>query len=283
MKAGELIRAMEGYGKPGASYCTTFSDHATSSELRDAAMAQTGLFKAAIIESPKFDFGTMANADVMRLSALGGPLWNAGKLHLPFENVYFEHRVEYADGPIADSVYLAGQDEDGGVIAVEFLCPRKHDPYGGENAWRWTGVVVEIIRSPEPNRFSWRPIISFLKNTPQAERSAGRNVVEGVISLLAMLNLRGIMTRRIDHDPAKAARRAKDGKMPLFSHTVVKIGPLVQRDKKGRLTGVHASPRAHDRRGHIRQLPDGRTTWVRSCRVGSAHRGEVVHSYCVRP
>lgn len=45
------------------------------------------------------------------------------------------------------------------------------------------------------------------------------------------------------------------------------------------LTGTHASPRLHWRRGHIRRLAPERTTWVRPTLVGYEDRGTIIHDY----
>lgn len=43
--------------------------------------------------------------------------------------------------------------------------------------------------------------------------------------------------------------------------------------------GTHASPRLHDRRGHLRRLRGGKNVWVRPCKVGDASLGAVFHDY----
>lgn len=45
--------------------------------------------------------------------------------------------------------------------------------------------------------------------------------------------------------------------------------------------GSHASPRWHIRRGHWRQLADGRRVFVRECEVGDPARGGVLKDYIV--
>jgi hypothetical protein len=45
--------------------------------------------------------------------------------------------------------------------------------------------------------------------------------------------------------------------------------------------GTHASPRWHVRRGHWRQLADGRRVFVRACEVGEPERGGVVKDYII--
>jgi hypothetical protein len=46
--------------------------------------------------------------------------------------------------------------------------------------------------------------------------------------------------------------------------------------------GSHASPRWHVRRGHWRQLADGRRVFVRACEVGDPARGGVIKDYIVQ-
>ena len=75
-------------------------------------------------------------------------------------------------------------------------------------------------------------------------------------------------------------RKIAAGKTPSYDwRTVVIDGKATRREHKG---GTHASPRAHDRRGHSRRLPDGRIVWVRPCKVGDASRGTVFHDYQVK-
>jgi hypothetical protein len=45
--------------------------------------------------------------------------------------------------------------------------------------------------------------------------------------------------------------------------------------------GTHASPRWHVRRGHWRQLGDGRRVFVRACEVGDLERGGILKDYIV--
>ncbi|QHS09159.1 hypothetical protein [Sinimarinibacterium sp. NLF-5-8] len=77
-------------------------------------------------------------------------------------------------------------------------------------------------------------------------------------------------------------KRMAKGKAPLrFDwHTVV-LGaqtPIKPKDAPG---GTHASPRLHDRRAHLRRLPDGRLITVKACKVGKAELGEVSKDYRV--
>jgi hypothetical protein len=74
-------------------------------------------------------------------------------------------------------------------------------------------------------------------------------------------------------------RMTKKG-IPCNSYHVVHL--LQGRGKYKRaesLGGSHASPRQHWRRGHVRRLPSGNTTWVSSCVVGDPTNGVIVKDY----
>jgi hypothetical protein len=55
-----------------------------------------------------------------------------------------------------------------------------------------------------------------------------------------------------------------------------------QERTRGQAAGSHTSPRFHVRRGHVRRLPDGRTTWVKQCTVGDARIGKIDKDYRIR-
>lgn len=74
-------------------------------------------------------------------------------------------------------------------------------------------------------------------------------------------------------------RLIKKGKKPLFSWRTVVVEPRPRTERTG--TGTHASPRAHDRRGHWRTLKN-KKVWVKSCKVGKPSNGVVFHDYKVK-
>lgn len=84
--------------------------------------------------------------------------------------------------------------------------------------------------------------------------------------------------------PAKAARRARDGKLPIYETRMLVIKPGAS--AAGRTSNVDAggrsSPAQHLRRGHVRRLPTGKNVWVQSCVVGSDRDGFVDKTYAVR-
>lgn len=75
-------------------------------------------------------------------------------------------------------------------------------------------------------------------------------------------------------------RKIAQGKLPSYEWRTVTIEQKAKRSEhKG---GTHASPRLHDRRGHMRNLSTGKCVWVRPCKVGSAELGTVFHDYEIR-
>lgn len=72
-------------------------------------------------------------------------------------------------------------------------------------------------------------------------------------------------------------RKIAQGKVPAYDWRTVVIGPTTPRkDPQG---GTHASPRQHDRRGHLRRLRNGKNVWVKPCKVGDPSKGIVFHDY----
>lgn len=101
-----------------------------------------------------------------------------------------------------------------------------------------------------------------------------------VIRGLAVLNCSNV---KVVDNPAPDAlnrKRAKQGKPPLFTYKTLHIKPPTSgAGRAGGSSGDRNLPRLHLRRGHIRRLPTGTTTWVQSCMVGSAANGMVMKDY----
>lgn len=72
-------------------------------------------------------------------------------------------------------------------------------------------------------------------------------------------------------------RKIAQGKKPSYDWRTVTVLP---RPKGEPLGGTHASPRAHDRRGHWRTIKT-KKVWVKPCRVGDPSSGTVFHDYKV--
>jgi len=74
-------------------------------------------------------------------------------------------------------------------------------------------------------------------------------------------------------------RKLAEGKLPSYDWHTVTIKPAQSRAEPQGVT--HASPRLHDRRGHLRRLKTGKNVWVKPCKVGDASRGTVFKDYQV--
>ena len=72
-------------------------------------------------------------------------------------------------------------------------------------------------------------------------------------------------------------RKIAEGKLPTYDWRTVIIQPAKLRSESH--GGTHASPRMHDRRGHIRRLKSGKNVWVKPHKVGDASKGYVFHDY----
>lgn len=75
-------------------------------------------------------------------------------------------------------------------------------------------------------------------------------------------------------------RKIAQGKVPAYDWRTVVIEPTAPR--RDSLGGTHASPRLHDRRGHLRRLKSGKNVWVKPCKVGDPSKGIVFHDYKVK-
>lgn len=72
-------------------------------------------------------------------------------------------------------------------------------------------------------------------------------------------------------------RKIAQGKLPTYDWTtVVVVATPPKSDPQG---GTHASPRLHDRRGHLRRLRSGKNVWVKPHKVGDSTLGTIFHDY----
>jgi hypothetical protein len=105
-----------------------------------------------------------------------------------------------------------------------------------------------------------------------------------VLELCNLLECTNIGTETIPAPTKLNKKRARTGKPPFSEFKVLTVGKSKERVfLPGNIGGTHASPRLHQRRGHIRRLPSGKKTWVRHHMVGSSARGKVVKDYWVAP
>lgn len=150
------------------------------------------------------------------------------------------------------------------------------------------GITVSLWKGPTGTRLRLIPAMFYFIDGDQI-RYGAVNDDEPVDKELAELMLAqvgvwyGLMDRRIEayiptvRDTFTNRRKMQQGKAPTFDWTTVYIEPAKPRsDSKG---GTHASPRLHDRRGHLRRLTTGKNVWVKACKVGDASKGAIFHDY----
>lgn len=150
------------------------------------------------------------------------------------------------------------------------------------------GITVSMWKGPTGTRLRPIPAMFYFIEGDQI-RYGAVNDDEPVDKELAELMLAqvgvwyGLMDRRIEayiptmRDTFTNRRKMQQGKAPTFDWTTVYIEPAKPRsDSKG---GTHASPRLHDRRGHLRRLTTGKNVWVKACKVGDASKGVIFHDY----
>lgn len=140
------------------------------------------------------------------------------------------------------------------------------------------------------NRESIAAVIAWKENGevgPPPELSA---VEQDKDTMLCAAYLAELL-RTLDHTPVTgyvptvrpgyiSSKRVAKGKLPLYDwNTVVVEPPKPKSDYRG---GTHASPRHHERRGHMRRTRSGKQVWVRHCKVGNPANGTVFHDYQVR-
>ena len=150
------------------------------------------------------------------------------------------------------------------------------------------GITVSMWKGPTGTRLRPIPAMFYFIEGDQI-RYGAVNDDEQVDKVLAELMLAqvgvwyGLMDRRIEayiptvRDTFTNRRKMQQGKAPTYDWTTVYIEPAKPRsDSKG---GTHASPRLHDRRGHLRRLTTGKNVWVKACKVGDASKGAIFHDY----
>jgi len=125
---------------------------------------------------------------------------------------------------------------------------------------------------------------------PKEERTkrAIRDISDEVMSLIHLMVALNLDKGRHEVLPAPEKlnkKRAKKGRIPMYEYKILDIiADVMQVTKptaKPHQGGTHASPRMHKRRGHVRRLRSGRTTWVRNMIVGKPGSGAVEKEYSV--
>lgn len=155
---------------------------------------------------------------------------------------------------------VEGCDPEQGIVVGGYGLVGNNPPeHLGEFVYAVRDGQIVMLRNDMPNEQNVQMVMRFLALW-YGSLSQGAESYQPVIK-------QGLTSQRL---------QAK-GKAPLFSwHTVNLKPPQPKQDYQG---STHASPRLHDRRGHLRRLANGKTCWVRACKVGDASKGVVFKDY----
>jgi len=101
-----------------------------------------------------------------------------------------------------------------------------------------------------------------------------------VLNLCVMLSLHNVSKERRDPPTKVNKKRLSNNKVPLFDYHVLKVDGDAW-DSPTEETGQGSAYRSHLRRGHIRNLVDGRKVFVRATFVHGAVPGFVAKDYLI--
>lgn len=144
------------------------------------------------------------------------------------------------------------------------------------------GTTEGVLVAGEPfilNKGSLNKMISTF-GVEKAIQNAYHDVEDEIFSVLELIealscsNVKAQLLEPVD--VVKQARRAKDGKLPIYETKILTIPGSSGGGEH--LGGTHSGPRQHLRRGHIRRLPTG-NIWVNSHLVGDPNKGRIEKSY----
>lgn len=149
------------------------------------------------------------------------------------------------------------------------------------------GIVVDISKGTPGNFNTFPPLVYAIDDGQIRYGPADENhdVPQDVAELMLSLVAMWFASMNIGCDSYKAEvaqtftnkRKIAQGKLPSYDWTTVVVTSTPPKtEPKG---GTHASPRLHDRRGHLRRLRSGKNVWVKSHKVGDAKLGAVFHDY----
>ena len=234
---------------------------------------QADLLESKITEAVKFefDFGEFPELSQETMEE------HIDKLRLPFPLCYFEI-------PGVGALLARETTNDRYILIHPFI----YGAYGSKEWGTWPPEVGLALCKDDKTVLSLSEDESIQRDL---EISLGDERQATIILGLPSLVIRGLSVMNcsnvtcVENPPPKFLnkKRAKAGKVPLFSYWTLHISTSEQRSPKysSVVPSGRSAPRLHLRRGHIRRLPSGATTWVQSCMVGERRRGVVSKDYHV--
>jgi hypothetical protein len=213
-------------------------------------------FADTVLGAEVFDFGRV-DASFLKDAAIRGSLPFIEQLiRVPFPVCVLRYRYKFTTGQESNLVLAAWDRGEGGVEAVMYDSDRE--------LMRSTTAVCRgkdlCDTAVRRDKHSGEPDVAALAH---------------LAGLLMILNTKGIRREVIEPTKKEQRKRRDQGKPPLKRITHIDTRHYVEACKNTDRGGTHASPVPHRRRGHLRQLPTGKQTWVRDCIVNVRSREEL--------
>jgi len=223
----------------------------------------------AIKASQKFMLGNVSTYPV--------PKEYISKIRLPYPMTLIEYLAETEENKIKKNITICIEDEEENNVKI---MPFQYSDINKK--WVGIGLLIEVERDGDD--FTILTNEKILKVAKEDVNKAATFFLTVLFEFLTILNCNNVSTK-LHHPPAALQKkRIKKKKKPFYSFHILKINnndASTTSTRKGNTSGTHASPRIHFRRGHIRRLPTGETTWVTSCLVGDKKKGFVNKEYKV--
>lgn len=217
-----------------------------------------------VITAPVYHFADQERFDSDEVQAAGQRI--AGMpLRLPHRRVVFEVKDR---GPKYRAHVALACETETGVQAVRLTRMGDRD--------QWSDVLAHAAF----NGSGWAAVLGNPRIGSESERDGYAQCLTGIVwralAILAKAGTASEQTISRVHWPKLASAGVRG-----WTWHQVEIVPerLVRASEPA--GGSHASPRWHVRRGHWRQLADGRRVFVQACEVGDPARGGVVKDYLV--
>jgi hypothetical protein len=258
----------------------------------------------AVTHGQVIDFGYWPNAFIKQSSKHGGTLYNSGALAHPFSTPYcLLHQWDDVNHPMHEmikrnrpmtSAYLVNPFPNSGtglccdfevvdldavkVGSLELLGIGDRATYyanesiSGERAQ--CAVIPFALRFPET--IQNEVFKQAMGEDVTILEASLANVLDPVVTALAILGTRGITSETIKPSEKLLAARKKTGKPPIPSYRKVDSSTYVtaimsrkEHHSHGPGDGTRASPKAHVRIGHWRHYKDGEMSFIKDTLVAA--------------
>ncbi|GAV19920.1 hypothetical protein MMIC_P0879 [Mariprofundus micogutta] len=213
-------------------------------------------------------------------------LFRSSPIHLEFDLMCIEFISNEGEDGDHDVVVLYKRTSPTSVRT--FLFSREHGNHGWICSPSWAEIETRecgihrfiTIGTDDLKRYEARST-ELTEQLQSNSIDTCKAAIAALMGLHALIECNNIAVETVPAPKVKPGQKLGKLKREFlkFEYRILTI--------KGRKTyegggaGSHRSPRLHLRRGHIRKLPTGKTTWVSSCAVGSGKRGVIQKDYSV--